>query len=179
MNRIRTATVSSRTGRVGVMNSEKTFKAFHLKEQLATNGQTLAVAESCTGGLFSHCITDVPGSSGFFRGGVIAYSDEIKQALLDVDEDVLSDCGAVSSEVAVQMADGVREKFGADYGVGITGIAGPAGGSDQKPVGTVFIAASSADASKVEQLQFSGERDEIKELSVSAAFEILETIVKR
>ncbi len=101
---------------------------------------TLAVAESCTGGLITDRLTDVPGSSVFLERGVVAYSNESKKDLLDVSEDVLRDYGAVSEQVAVLMAEGVRRRGGCDLGLATTGIAGPTGGTDEKPVGTVFIA---------------------------------------
>ncbi|MBN1548827.1 MAG: CinA family protein, partial [Syntrophaceae bacterium] len=101
---------------------------------------TLAIAESCTGGLIADRLTDTPGSSAFFERGVIAYSNDAKTSLLGVAEDVLRDYGAVSERAAVLMAEGVRNLGGCDLGLATTGIAGPTGGTEEKPVGTVFIA---------------------------------------
>jgi len=106
---------------------------------LREQGKWIAVAESCTGGMIAEHITDVPGSSEYFAGGVVTYSNESKSALLGVPEEVLREHGAVSEPVAVAMAEAVRERFGSDFGVSTTGISGPGGGSDQKPVGLVYI----------------------------------------
>ena len=106
---------------------------------LAGQGRTLAIAESCTGGLIASRITDVPGSSGVFRYGFVTYANEAKQDLLGVSRDALRTHGAVSGPVAQQMAEGALEAGGADLAVAVTGIAGPAGGSEEKPVGTVFL----------------------------------------
>ncbi|HIE91931.1 MAG TPA: nicotinamide-nucleotide amidohydrolase family protein, partial [Acidobacteria bacterium] len=111
-----------------------------IAELLERGSLTLAIAESCTGGLISKRITDFPGSSTFFRGGVIAYADQVKTQLLGVDERVLAESGAVSETVAIQMARGVADRLNSDIGVGITGIAGPRGGTFEKPVGTVSFA---------------------------------------
>jgi nicotinamide-nucleotide amidase len=107
---------------------------------LLNNKKTLAVAESCTGGNIAHLLTLMPGSSGYFHGGVVAYSNEIKKSVLGVSQKALEENGAVSREVVEEMARNVAVKFGSDYGIGISGIAGPDGGSAEKPVGTVWIA---------------------------------------
>ncbi|HEX3006845.1 MAG TPA: competence/damage-inducible protein A [Bacteroidales bacterium] len=107
---------------------------------MLNSGKTLAVAESCTGGNIAHLLTLMPGSSGYFQGGVVAYSNEIKRSILDVSETSLNTHGAVSKEVVEEMAGNVARKFGTDYGIGVSGIAGPDGGSADKPVGTVWIA---------------------------------------
>ena len=106
---------------------------------LREQGKWIAVAESCTGGMIAEHITDVPGSSEYFAGGVVTYSNESKSSLLGVPEEVLQEYGAVSEPVAAAMAEGVRERFGSDFGVSTTGISGPGGGSDEKPVGLVYI----------------------------------------
>lgn len=112
---------------------------------------TLATAESCTGGLLGHRLTDVPGSSDYYLGGVIAYANSVKVALLGVDPAVLEREGAVSEAVARQMAAGVRRLLGADIGIGITGIAGPAGGTAEKPVGLTYIALATATKERCER----------------------------
>ncbi len=109
---------------------------------LASRGMTLATAESCTGGLISKLITDIPGSSDVFTGGVVSYSNEVKKALLGVPEETLRQHGAVSEATALYMADGARHACMADIAVSATGIAGPGGGTPEKPVGTVWVAIS-------------------------------------
>jgi len=111
-----------------------------LMDRLIASGMTLAVAESCTGGSLASLLTSQPGSSAFFPGGIIAYSNDVKINLLHVNRQVLEHVGAVSREVAEQMAAGVRKQLNASIGIGITGIAGPDGGTPEKPVGTVWIA---------------------------------------
>jgi nicotinamide-nucleotide amidase len=116
--------------------------------------KTLAVAESCTGGLVGERITAVPGSSDYFLGGVIAYADRVKAALLGVPESLLLKYGAVSEPVALAMAEGARERFGADLAISTTGIAGPGGGSDTKPVGMVWVGFSDAGESTAQVFEF-------------------------
>ncbi len=111
---------------------------------LASRGETVAVAESCTGGLVSSRITDIPGSSAYFLGGAVCYTGDAKVAIAEVDAELIRQHGEVSEEVAVALAQGIRRRFGSTYGIGVTGIAGPGGGSEAKPVGTVHIAVSSA-----------------------------------
>ena len=140
---------------------------------LDRQGLKLAVAESCTGGKLGDMITEVPGSSDYFLGGIVSYSNEAKVELLDVDTEVLRERGAVSEEIALQMASGVRSRFGADVGVSITGIAGPTGGTAVKPVGLVFIAVSSDESSVVGRNVFSGSRSDVKVQSAEKALEML------
>jgi PncC family amidohydrolase len=134
---------------------------------------TLAVAESCTGGLLSDIITDLPGSSKFFLGGVIAYSNQVKLDLLKVSSEMLRKSGAVSSEVALLMSLGIRDILGSSAGVAITGIAGPGGGSQEKPVGLVYIAVITPQANVVERFVFPGNRREIKIQAAKTALELI------
>ncbi len=148
-------------------------------ELLKKLGLTLAVAESCTGGLLAHRITNVPGSSGYFIGGVVAYSNRVKNALLRVSEETLRTQGAVSEETALQMARGVRELLGTDIGIGITGIAGPGGGTPAKPVGLVYVALSAPDYEECRQFRWGGHRIQNKRLSTEAALEMLLHYLRR
>ena len=139
---------------------------------------TLAVAESCTGGLIGHRVTNVPGSSDYFLGGVVSYSNEAKLDLLRVPAEVLAQKGAVSPEAARAMARGVREVFHAAVGLAVTGIAGPSGGSPAKPVGTVYIGLATADGEDVWHYQFYGNRMEIKILTAETALDRLRRKLK-
>ena len=114
-------------------------------KKLTLNKQTLSTAESCTGGYISHLITNVPGSSVYYKGAVIAYSNDIKESIIDVRSETLQNFGAVSEETVKEMADGIRKKFKTDYAVATSGIAGPGGGTADKPVGTVWIAIAGPD----------------------------------
>ena len=129
---------------------------------LRENGLTISVAESCTGGLIGHRITNVPGSSEYFMGGVVVYSNEAKMKILGVREETLKKFGAVSAETAKEMAEGVRRCIPSDIGISVTGIAGPTGGTKEKPVGTVFIGLSSKNGTITKRYQFFGEREQIK-----------------
>ena len=140
---------------------------------LAARGWQLAVAESCTGGLLGGRITDMAGSSRAFAGGVICYSNESKVALCGVRPETLAAHGAVSAEVARELASGVAERLGAACGIGVTGIAGPDGGSAEKPVGTVHVAAATPDGVHQRHLRLFGNRAQIRERSVTAALELL------
>lgn len=132
----------------------------------------LAVAESCTGGMLGERLTNIPGSSDVFLGGVIAYHNDVKTELLGVRAEDLERYGAVSEEVALQMAAGVRERIGADVGVSVTGIAGPGGGTPEKPVGLVWIAIHSSDA-KARRFHLVGDRAEIRQRAAQAALEMV------
>ena len=136
-------------------------------------GVTLAVAESCTGGLIAHRMTSVPGSSEYFLGGVVAYANAVKIGQLGVDPETLGRDGAVSAPVAAQMSTGVRRLFGSSIAIGITGIAGPGGGTAAKPVGLVFIGLADAAACVVREFRFSGSRREIRETGASEALDML------
>ena len=133
-----------------------------LFERLAALELTFATAESCTGGLISHRITNVSGISAYYVGGVVAYSDRLKLGLLGVEEGVLREHGAVSDPVARQMADGARARLGADVSVAVTGIAGPGGGTAEKPVGLVYFAVSGAGGTVSAREIFTGDRADIK-----------------
>ncbi|MGQ9661955.1 MAG: CinA family protein [Kiritimatiellia bacterium] len=146
---------------------------------LRLQGSTLAVAESCTGGRLADRITSLAGSSIFFRGGIVAYADEVKVALLGVKRQSLACFGAVSGAVAVEMARGVRQALAADYGVGVTGVAGPGGGTAKKPVGTVFVAVIGPGTVKKQRFLFKGTRSSIKRQSCIAALEMLRASVQK
>ncbi|HET9521867.1 MAG TPA: CinA family protein [Candidatus Limnocylindrales bacterium] len=135
-------------------------------------GLTVAVAESCTGGLVADAITDIPGSSGYFAGGVVSYSNEAKEQLLGVAGDVLAAHGAVSAQVARAMAEGVRARFATDVGMAVTGIAGPEGGSDAKPVGLTYVAVADRDGVDVRRHAWSGDRLANKSTSAAATLEL-------
>ena len=139
---------------------------------LAARAWTVAVAESCTGGLLASTITDVPGSSTYFLGGIVAYSNSSKTEVLGVPPETIQKFGAVSDRAAIGMAIGVLNNFGCDFGIAITGIAGPGGGSEAKPVGTVFIAVATEDGEQAKEFHFKGTRAEIKAASVKAALEM-------
>lgn len=134
---------------------------------------TLAVAESCTGGLLGKTITDISGSSAYFKGGVISYANEIKIDLLNVPPVAIEAHGAVSSETAKFMAEGVRERCGADIGVGITGVAGPAGGTPDKPVGLVYIGLASANDTITKEYRFKSNRAATRLRSTYAALDMI------
>jgi PncC family amidohydrolase len=148
-------------------------RAAEVGKLLQRNRMTLATAESCSGGLLAHCITNVGGASRYFRGGVVAYSNEAKEALLAVPQEMLIEHGAVSEPVARAMAVGARIAFHADYGVGVTGIAGPGGGTDEKPVGLVYIAVADKDGTEVVRYVFDGGRESIKMRTAEQALELL------
>ena len=134
-------------------------------KELAARGLTVATAESCTGGMLSQRITAVPGASGVFAYGACTYANDIKEKMLGVRHETLEAYGAVSPETAAEMARGVRKAAGADFGVGITGIAGPGGGTPEKPVGLVYLAACSADTVYVQKLVITGRTREVVRLS--------------
>ncbi len=136
-------------------------------EALKAQGKMLATAESCTGGLLSATLVAFPGISEVFKGGVASYSNLAKEILLGVDAGTLAEKGAVSEEVARMMAEGVRVKLRADFGVGITGIAGPEGGTIEKPVGLVYVGYADAEGCRVANYQFNGTRNEIQQATVS------------
>jgi len=134
---------------------------------------TLAAAESCTGGLVASRITDAPGSSAYFMGGVVAYSYEAKAALLGVSWDTLNGKGAVSQETVLEMAHGARKAFGVDIAVSVSGIAGPGGGTDEKPVGTTWIGLVTPDGEWARHFVWDGDRIQNKHASSEAALQFI------
>ena len=143
---------------------------------LEAEGKTLALAESCTGGLLAKRLTDMPGSSAYFKEGLVTYSDKAKERLLGVPEETLTEHGAVSEPVALKMAEGVKEASGADYGLSVTGVAGPGGGTEEKFVGLVWIGfadAGSSFAEKVDLSAWARSRTAIRERSANRAFDLL------
>jgi len=140
---------------------------------LRARRQTLATAESCTGGLIASRITDIPGSSDYFLGGVVAYDNRIKISLLGVPPGLLAQYGAVSRETVLEMAAGARTALGADIAISVSGIAGPGGGTPEKPVGTVWIGLAAPEGAWSHRCQFSGDRVGIKASSADAALQFL------
>lgn len=144
-----------------------------LHNVLKETGMTLSVAESCTGGMIGSFITELGGSSSYFVGGCIAYSNNIKIKILNVDAENLEKLGAVSGYTAGEMAKGVRIAFESDIGISVTGIAGPEGGSEDKPVGTVWMGFSCKDKTCTEHNVFEGDRDEVRLKTVKTVFDLL------
>ena len=144
-----------------------------LVERLNELGRTCGTAESCTGGGIGNAITAIPGSSAVFMGGVISYDNSVKQGVLGVSSETLASVGAVSSETAWQMAVGVRKLLQVDYAVSVTGIAGPGGGSDEKPVGLVWFGVAAPTGVKTEKRVFSGNRAEVRAAAVEHALSLL------
>ncbi|GAB4528396.1 MAG: hypothetical protein Kow0063_04570 [Anaerolineae bacterium] len=140
---------------------------------------TLAVAESCTGGLLGHLLTNVPGSSNYFIGGVVAYSYQAKEQILGVRRNTLDRFGAVSEQTALEMARGARRLFRSDLALSITGIAGPGGGTPDKPVGLVYIALASPDQEMCQRHRWDSDREGNKARSARAALEMLLDYLKR
>jgi len=147
-----------------------------LARLLTERGATLALAESCTGGLLAKRLTDMSGSSAYFMEGLVTYSNDAKERLLGVPHELLMEHGAVSEPVARAMAEGVREDAGTDYGLSVTGVAGPDGGTEEKPVGLVFVGISDEERTTVERLDLSAfrrSREVIRERSANRAFDLL------
>ncbi len=147
--------------------------------QITSRHLTVATAESCTGGLIAHTLTNIPGSSVFFNGGVICYSNESKTYLLGVPSHLINRYGAVSKPVAKALAEGIRKQFKTNLGISTTGIAGPTGGSPQKPVGLVFIAVTSAKKTIVKRCFFTGTRLSIKTQACHTALGLLLQSMKK
>lgn len=161
----RSVSAASATGPGTVLSRE-------LIGRLAAAGLTVATAESLTGGLVAARLTDVPGASEVVRGGVVAYALEVKAEVLGVDAALLDQRGAVDAEVAQQMATGVRQRLRSTYGLATTGVAGP-GPADGKPAGTVFVAVAGERGVRVRQLALTGDREQIRALTVDAVLELL------
>jgi nicotinamide-nucleotide amidase len=154
---------------------EQTLKK--VSDLLKQKNYTIATAESCTGGLIAHSLTNISGSSDYFQRGIVSYSNEAKIELLDVSEDLLIKYGAVSIQVAQAMAESVRIKSNVDIGLSTTGIAGPTGGTNEKPVGLVYISISTFDETMVQKFEFSGDRLRNKESTCNAALQMLLNIL--
>ena len=140
---------------------------------LRERGLKLSFAESCTGGLVGHRVTNVPGSSEYFIGDVVAYSYDAKVNTLGVSWDTLNGCGAVSSETVLEMARGAKKLFNVDIAVSISGIAGPGGGTDEKPVGTTWIGLAANDGEWSQEFHFDGDREQNKSSSADVALQVL------
>jgi nicotinamide-nucleotide amidase len=146
--------------------------------ELVRSGRTVAVAESCTGGLMSARLTERGGSSEYFLGGAVVYSNEAKVSMADVDPELIERVGAVSVEVAEALAVGAAARFGTDFGIGITGIAGPGGGTEDKPVGTVCFSVYARDGGHLtRRLLLPGSRSDIRERSTTVAMHLLRRVV--
>jgi len=141
-------------------------------------GHTVSFAESCTGGLVSACITSVPGASVVYKGGIVAYANEIKQAMLDVDPEILDSKGSVSMECAEAMARSAAVRFATDYALSVTGIAGPEGGSAEKPVGTVWFGLAARGRISAVKACFPGNRTEIRAAATQKGLELIVARVK-
>ena len=148
-----------------------------LAKQLIKTKKTLALAESCTGGLLANTLTNIPGSSAFLLLGIVAYDNAAKTKILKIPAPLLKKHGAVSAPVANLMAQNVRKILNTDYGIGITGIAGPAGGTKTKPIGLVYIAMSTKQNTIVQEFHFKGTRLQIKDQAVNAALKVVIKVV--
>ncbi len=149
--------------------SKRRRQAKALAAQLMARGWTMAVAESCTGGGLGAALTELPGASTYFIGGFIAYANRIKEMSLGVPPSLIAEYGAVSRPVAEAMASGCRERLSVDLAVAITGIAGPSGGTPEKPVGTVYIAASTSSGTRSDRHRFPGDRNAVRNAAIDAA----------
>ena len=140
---------------------------------LITQGRTLATAESCTGGLVAYVLTEIAGSSDYFVGGVVSYSNRLKESELEVKRAILERHGAVSAQTAVEMADGARRRYGADVAVAVTGIAGPGGGTEAKPVGLTYVGIADENGHDARRFLWSGDRHTNKLRSAEAALALV------
>ena len=144
-----------------------------IHNKLLSQGKTIAVAESCTGGLLCGQLTKNPGASGYFLLGVVAYNNNFKEKILRVPAKLISRYGAVSGQVAISMAENIRKKTKADLGISITGVAGPAGATANKPVGTVFICLSTRNKRSCRAFSFQGNRQDIRKKTIQEALRLL------
>lgn len=147
--------------------------ATRLQELALERGISVGTAESCTGGLIGHTLTTIAGSSAYYLGGIVSYSDDLKTSLLGVSPESIERHGAVSAQVAVAMAEGARERLGCDYAMAATGVAGPGGGTQAKPVGLTYVAAAGPHGHEVQRHLWDGDRAANKERSAAAALELL------
>jgi PncC family amidohydrolase len=145
---------------------------------LRKHGKTISIVESCTGGFISHRITNVPGSSNYYCCGVIVYSNQSKIDILHVSPEILKKFGAVSRQTAIEMAQGIKQVSGSDLGLAVTGIAGPGGGTPEKPVGLVYICLASDESVVCKEFRFKGKREEIKFQASEAALQIIKKHVQ-
>ena len=162
------------TGPEGAPSEDRLFGlAERLQSACLARGLTVAVAESCTGGLVAHALTEIAGSSGYFQGGIVSYSNAVKEAQLGVPHDVLVAHGAVSAQTGRAMAEGARTRLGVDVAASITGVAGPSGGSEAKPVGLTYVAVADEGGVEVRRHQWAFDRAGNKRASAEAAIELL------
>lgn len=172
------ATICERLGEHVVSTDGEILIPHAVGELLSTAGQTLATAESCTGGMIGSQLTAVPGSSGWYLGGVVSYANEVKQNVLHVPESMLIEHGAVSRPVAAAMAEGVRDALGSDWAISTTGIAGPTGGTEDKPVGLVYTATASKCGTHVQEHFFPGNRQRVRLRATLTAMDTLRRLLR-
>ena len=155
------------------MNDDPRKLAERLVAEASSRGLKISFAESCTGGLIAASVTDIPGASGVFLGSAVTYSNEAKRDILGVDGSVIAEYGAVSAMCAEKMAEGARRIFGSDMALSVTGVAGPDGGSKDKPVGTVWFGLTVRDHTRTEVKHFSGNREAVRDQSIKHAISML------
>lgn len=160
-----------------VFADEESSLAEAVGRELTEKNKTVAVAESCTGGLISKLLTDVPGASNYFLCAWVAYSNDVKIRELGIEPGLIEKKGAVSAEVAAAMAEGARRRAGADYALGITGIAGPVGSTADKSVGLVYISAAGEGETRTQKYQFSGDRESVRKRAANAALDLLRRVI--
>jgi nicotinamide-nucleotide amidase len=161
---------------VMVINEDKTLEEA-IGKMLVATGQTLSTAESCTGGYIAHLLTSIPGSSRYFNGGVVSYNNTVKEKVLNVEADTINSAGAVSEETVLQMAEGAKELMKTDYALAVSGIMGPSGGTEQKPVGTVWIAVSGKLKTNAQKFSLRFDRGRNIENSATLALNMLRKLI--